>query len=202
MEVLNLSQVSHVGTFNQAHKKSYSYEGDGLSVSLHPDEWRRIARIGGETHLLTKDGAQFADFHSMDLDSLDVWGVENQLIEQATFFRITYFDDEMGSDVYTDYVDPVEAQEELDCMEDPALSVEEVKGYNPTAKMHSEMGVNTDHSEYQKHLFGLYIQQNFPELDGVWFADTLDVLAYSAPAGMIFTNKLTQWKIHKKEGSK
>ena len=44
-----LGLVTHVGTFDPADKGrgGESYEGTGLSVSVHPEDWEAIARLGG-----------------------------------------------------------------------------------------------------------------------------------------------------------
>ena len=39
--------LTHIGTLNPKDKGRLSYEGHGLSVSTCPEEWQRIARLGG-----------------------------------------------------------------------------------------------------------------------------------------------------------
>lgn len=192
---LSKKVLTHIGTLNIDDKKDQSYEGDGLSVSVNPKEWSKIAQLGGKEFILKKSNAKFAEFHSMESKQLNNWGVENNFIEPCKLFRVQYFDDELDRDVYSDYLTKEKAMEELECMgieEDDLIIVDK---YKPTQKMIDELSVSTDHMGYDRHLFGLYIQINHSDYDGVWFADKLDVYGYSAPAGMIFKDKLDNWDI-------
>ncbi len=191
-----LSLVHHTGTLNKNHKTKFSYEGDGLSVSIHPEAWVEIANLSGSDFILKKESGVFAEYYNFDRETLIQWGLQDQLIEPCTLYKIEFNDD---SDVirYTLHDDYNEALEEAGGDID---LVEEVDGHRPTEKMTSLIAVKTCHSTFEKHLFGLYVQNNHPEIDGVWFDDNLDVSALSAPCGMIFSHKLDLWSCNKLRG--
>lgn len=61
----------HVGTLRPEDKgcDGPSWEGHGLSVSVHPAAWTRIARLGGRpTWKLVNDQARFVDVHALTDD--------------------------------------------------------------------------------------------------------------------------------------
>jgi hypothetical protein len=61
-----ISRVAHIGTLDPAAKGAFSWEAHGLSVSLHPEEWEAIARLGGRPwHLLERTGGVFLDYWSL-----------------------------------------------------------------------------------------------------------------------------------------
>jgi len=42
LPIKKLNKVYHVGTMDITKKSFDSYEGSGLSISLHPEEWKKI----------------------------------------------------------------------------------------------------------------------------------------------------------------
>lgn len=69
--LISFTKLYHVGTLNPENKGSDSHEGSGLSVSVHPNEWTRIAKLGGgDLYSLSKSGNQFLDFHRMTDDEM------------------------------------------------------------------------------------------------------------------------------------
>ena len=50
----SFAKLWHVGSMNPRIKRPGSYEGAGLSVSVHPEDWQQIAEIGGDLWELTK----------------------------------------------------------------------------------------------------------------------------------------------------
>jgi hypothetical protein len=79
----SVCKVWHIGTMRVENKAGDSYEGAGISVSTHPHEWARIARIGlvplWETRnpeALFLDNAKLSDAHR---DSMREWAIEGGL---------------------------------------------------------------------------------------------------------------------------
>ena len=66
LPVKTLKGLFHVGTLD-ASKKRDGFEGAGLSVSTHPDAWKRIAKghVTGDTYSATKEGNRILDAHSL-----------------------------------------------------------------------------------------------------------------------------------------
>lgn len=58
----------HVGSLDPAKKGEMSWEGMGLSVSLHPAAWMKIGRglVQGDVWQLDKFGGAFLDIRSLD----------------------------------------------------------------------------------------------------------------------------------------
>jgi hypothetical protein len=67
------------------------------------------------------------------------------------------------------------------------------KGYKPTAKFDARIGEKVEQAFVLDFLAFAYAEDVL-HLDGVWWNDRLDVLAYSAPRGVIFNAMLPTWQ--------
>jgi hypothetical protein len=141
LNVISLSTVFHRGTLNPDDKTNFSYEGDGLSVSINPDEWDSITRLSGVEHTLCKKSGAFADAYTFDTKSLNKWGVQEKLIQACDLFRYTFYDE--NQDECT--LDLLTYEEVLLEAEDDVEGISKLKGYTPTTKMKTIMGVETNH---------------------------------------------------------
>lgn len=191
IKVLSIDTVFHRGTLNSTDKSTFSYEGDGLSVSVHPNEWGIIARLAGKDYSLFKHSGSFADNHSFDTKSLLAWGLKEGFIQPCELYKYTFYD-ENADERFMLFSTSAEAEVES---EGNIEGITTETGFKPTLKMEGMLHVKTNHSIFLDHLFGLYVQANYPEIDGVWFDDELDVCGLSAPRGMIFPSKLKEWTI-------
>lgn len=180
-----ISMVWHVGDLTKPPRlgrRKVGYEGCALSVSLDPEEWRRIARLGGKTIKLTKKGARF--FLAIPGQALTThWGEQNGFLQETTVWRV-FMDDEDGVS-WIDFIDRREAEDEA---EDVDLVQAEV-GWALGAR-----GV-----DYWRACFGRAPRSNehalavdFSSLwyaeshgyDGVWWEEEYG--EFSAPRGAIF----------------
>lgn len=176
------------------NRTSHNFEGKGLSISFHPDAWRRIARgqVSGSTYCLTRHDGKFAVMKSEDIEILKLWGLNKGLVTQENSYSYTYWDDDLDREL-VDYFDSM--NEALDSWECDESDIEKTTILKPTIKLKTALAPIKicEHDPYQ-YLFGLYIKEHHPELDGVWFDHILDVAALSAPAGLIFDDKVYLWK--------
>ncbi len=189
--------VYHVGTIDpqnitQRPKTSYSLEGSGLSVSVHPNEWRRIAKLPGDTLSLTKNDANFYTVKAKDKNKILEWCIQNDFLTPAIKFRVSRYDEELG-EAFMEFDTKEEALNEADDED----QIETVDGYifgsKGIAYWHSfcSSKISNDLAEAYAPIF--YAEaMNY---DGVWWNETLDVANYSAPRGVIFQSKLNEWKI-------
>jgi len=186
----------HVGTLNLADKSRGSHEGAGLSVSLHPDAWRVIARgrVRGDDWTLSKPDGQFLDYHELSdthLEQITHWGVANGYVEHRTLYQATWFDDELDSELMSLHLTCEEAEDECS---DPDSVQELPARLVPTAKLKTR--VNGDAPlVLVPDLLATVFAEDVLNVDGVWWEDRLDVYAYSAPRGVISATKLPSWQI-------
>lgn len=197
-------KLFHVGDMDIKDKQPGSLEGDGLSVSQHPEAWMEIARIGGPTWVLTKAGNRFLDFHRLNAKQrkeVIQWGVKNGYAEEGTVYRVHWYDEEMEEERYFEYTSREEAQSEVDA--GTGSEIEEVPG-NPigTQKLESRMKARVTNSPSLTldYLVVAYAEDVL-NLDGVWWADRLDPEHLSAPRGVIFNAMLPTWKKDKVNAS-
>lgn len=193
---LGFPHLWHVGSFKAKAKGRDSYEGSGLSVSLHPGAWRRIAKLGGKCWLLQRDGNAFLDALALseaDLAEVRAWGIANNYVFTAQLFRLDYADqDENGEDVKRWSIFHTRRRADEEAAEYDDASVTEFEGLVGMAKLHKATRSRVDPDICEDLLLTLYGDLVL-DLDGVWWAETLDPDNFSAPRGVIFPRKVPLW---------
>lgn len=191
------AEVTHIGMFDAAERNNWSLEGDGLSVSVNPDEWRSIAKLGGkpEWTITRSDGKplQFLDAHKLtkkQRNQIEDWAVESGIAENVTAYVYTYYDDEFEEEMSMTFESRKEAEDQagFDWMSEEEQSdanIEEVDVLRLTEK-YRQRGSEIDDTDL---IVSVWADQQ-TELDGVWWDDTLDPSRMSAPRGVIFTSHL------------
>jgi hypothetical protein len=186
-----LSRVTHIGSLdaNQKGIRGDSYEGSGLSFSLHPDAWEAIAKLGGQTwwesdlrdmHVL--DGHAMVHAHG---EALAQWGVEEGLVVPGTAWLVSWFDDELN-DTMSMWCNSFEQAQDEQRDEDDLI--EQRDTYLPTqalrdAMRHQQAAGVVDCSVLDD-LAAIWAQRQ--GLHGVWWKDSLAPDRLSAPRGVLF----------------
>lgn len=70
---ININEVYHVGNLDYKNHSKYSYEANGISVSIHPDKWRKVAKLKGDNFLLKKNNGIFLNSHLIDKNIIEEW---------------------------------------------------------------------------------------------------------------------------------
>jgi len=189
----------HVGSLDPKHKRRDSYEGAGLSVSIHPAEWRQIARglVAGQTWALTKAKNKFIAATRLSKTQkamIAQWAVTNGWAESSTIYRLSWFDDEMDDTMYSDFTTREEAEREAYDPED--ADIKEIPG---TLIATDALRHRTNNDAAPVTVPDLILTVYAEELgyDGVWWDDRLDVRNYSAPRGVIVPSKIKTWTVLK-----
>lgn len=185
-----LSTVYHIGELKQPSKKTFSLEGAGVSVSVDPLAWRKIAKLGNhDVWKLEKDNPKFLIWSESNNKKALKWASQNGWLIEATRYQTSYYDEEIEDDIISEYDTREEAEQESDGDE-----VKEIKSYK----------LGQEGIDYWKRTFsskpdnsiaiGLAIvwyaeAHNF---DGVWWQELYDPSRLSAPRGVVFD--LTKWK--------
>lgn len=186
------SQLFHVGALNRGLKKDHSLEGEGLSVSTCPNEWRDIARLNGDTWKINNsNNLVLLDAHSLtsdDKSEMKQWAMSQGFIQKATQYQVEWFDDEMDDDLTALYSDKGDAQEESENM---GVEYTEVETYISTDKFpDSTVSQGMGEIEIEDILVTIYANHHYPELHGVWWNDNMDPIRLSAPRGVIYNNHI------------
>lgn len=198
----------HVGTADIKNKSKNSYEGNGLSVSICPSAWCKIAKIGSsDVWALKKSNMRLLDYYSLKDDVLDKitnWGIENEYLEEVYVrYVYEYFDEELDRTVAVLCYDFKSALEETceetqyESYEDYLLNVEAehrdiypYKTYKATEKLRAKSLIDIPEGDMSKEQnFLIYIEEN-TDYDGVYWDDKFDILGLSAPRGVIFNSKI------------
>lgn len=190
----SFNELYHVGSLDVAHKRNNGFEGAGLSVSLHPEEWRRIARgmVAGDTWACTRPGNKFIDAHRITdaiREKIEQWAIERGWADRQTTFKVEYYDDELETEVYSEYHTREEAETEAESMETEVIEV-------PGSLVGTEaLRTRTRNRAEPIMVFDLVLTVLAEEegYDGVWWEDRLDVTALSAPRGVIVPSRVKDW---------
>lgn len=190
LPTVSFPELWHVGSLCPEDKKNWSLEGQGLSVSLHPDDWSCIASLSGPTWRLTKTKNTFLDYHRLTTATrkqIADWGIERGYVERKTVFSASWFDDEWDQMMSMTFLTREEA---LDQVDDEEERVEEQISLVATAGFpdHTVSAGDIDPSEILSVLWGT--EKDF---DGVWWNDAYDPSRLSAPRGVIRVDKVTDW---------
>ena len=186
--------LAHVGNLDQPREsKGISFEGAGLSVSLHPEAWTSIAKLGGyQTWVIRKSEPAFYEVPSAPSPDVLSWCREQGYIESATKFRVSWYDSEMDSEVSMELDTREEAEAEMD--DDREMEVFQGWKFGPAGMVYWKLAfgsspVRHNFAEDYASIFWAEAQG----YDGCWWEDNLDPTALSAPRGVIFQSKLDEW---------
>lgn len=195
--------VWHVGTVRREEKGWDSHDGDGLSVSLDPDAWHRIAHLSGPLYRLQKEQAAFLDaYHCLSFEphmrSVWKWALREQYVERKRVYRVDWYDVEKEEWHRCSFLSQQEAREEylslrLPMSQDARYNM--FVGYVPTEKMK----LRTHHQALplafvRDFALSFYVEDHLPGIDGLWWEEENNPIALSAPRGVIFTYQLSTWK--------
>lgn len=195
--VINFNKLYHVGTMEKKQKRKGGYEGSGLSVSLHPNEWQRIAKgyIVGNIFELKKENNQLLNVHGLSevqKNEIYEWGVKKEYIERAILYRVEYFDDEWDCNLRSDFENEESAEIEAEGRD---IEVQEIKSFVSTEVMKEK--TNNDANTMIFDLLVTLFAEEELKIDGAWWNDKLDVLRLSAPRGVISSSMLDSWEVSK-----
>lgn len=194
-----ISKLWHVGSLNAADKGNDSQEGNGLSVSLHPEDWARIAKLGDQFFTMTRKGGTFLDAYAMNQStrqSLETWGISQRYLHEAALYELTYVDDD--EDVrFTLYTDEAKAQAEADFLREEGekdVKVEPTVRLVLTDSAVQRVGFKQSIDSGMEMIAAFWVEDCTP-LDGVWWNDRYAPNSLSAPRGVINLKQLPQWKV-------
>ncbi len=198
--------VFHVGNLDRdRNPPSYSFEGDGLSVSRCPNDWASIARLGRHAYGLANPDSLFYDA-SLDgpREHVHNWCCANDFVREVDGYRVYYEDRERGEDErYMEFYDRDEAETHHASNEYP----------NSRLELVTSLTLETRGRDYWRDAFTSDPEDASPvqirgllpvwyaeytddhDYDGVWWHEWHDPRNYSAPRGVIFQSKLDEWDI-------
>lgn len=207
--ILRLPTVFHVGTMiHPPPGPRNSYEGNALSVSLCPEAWTSIARLGGRPiRQLVKPGGSFVHARALSRkakNQIRTWARETGILGKATIWRLPMFDEEGESDGYMEFLDESEAQAEFNSYYGDSEEFEEQSEAPRLTKKPDDVAtqklldiVNVDGPVLGRSAFDFALMAWVynTDLDGVWWSENYDPISLSAPRGAISPGKIKQWAV-------
>lgn len=203
-------RVCHIGTWPDAPDPgrrpghTTSWEGIGLSVSVHPDAWRAIVKLGGYPYrwLERIDGrpGRFVDAHAAR-EPAHVWARKRGWLVGHPGWAVSWEDDEIEDTLTIELLDQAEAEEEAgDHAELRAITVWTAAG-ELLRRLDAYYGrqTNDQHGALDGELLNRWVVVHQSDLDGIWWDNRLDEAALSAPGGLIVPERLGDWRLVRTE---
>lgn len=190
--------VYHVGQLNGKREKPYfSYEGDGLCVSHHPEDWRNIAEnVSGTVHELHNPNGVFFDVDPGELPRPEhrQWCLDNGYIREVPGYKVI-----RGDGSYSLFTDEEKAETEAwepgNKLEEMTTVALDTKGREYWTSAFTSNPDNADPLGVRGLLPVWYAQNALPvDVDGVWWQYDYSPASYSCPCGVIFQEKLAKWQ--------
>lgn len=184
--------LTHVGTLNPDDKQSWSLEGQGLSVSQHPEDWADIARLGGPTWRIGGPEPRFLDAHRLDEEqrsAITDWAVNAGYVEVKPAWKVTSYDDEWEQERFGIFLDPLEAADEA---EENEGDVTETTSVVATATF-PDLTVKPGTADVDDILATVWVNEVATDFDGVWWEDDYAPELLSAPRGVIVPRAVEAW---------
>lgn len=214
-------EVFHVGTLDPAKKGTThnrcSHEGNGLSVSLEPQAWTHIAKLGGyptwALHCQDDDASGrglglFLNAYGITPKQhalIAQWAQAQDLIKQTSIAVVSWYDSEEDTRRNFQYdtsipEEKASAQSEYESLRedgDESAALDFKLSWVAQPKLNQRIGFRVPHNNVQNMLLTLYVQDVlFPQqgLHGVWWEDDLDIHAGLAPCGVIHADAMALWQ--------
>lgn len=206
LPLVSLSKLWHVGTLNTSDKGVHgpSNEGAGLSISQHPDYWIRIAKLGGQPvwSMTRKDGApgRFISWLSLSQDARDAVASEalsRGLLATAVRYEVCWFDTDDCEHRFVTFTSSDEAalerEELIECESNEVDPVKVVQTYIATPLLEKLAGQQVADVMAVELALTVMLEDE-PSIDGLWWEAKVDVLALSAPRGVITKAAVCRWQ--------
>jgi len=182
------TELFHVGTMHAPKNRRTSLEGHFLSVSRCPQAWSRIARLGdGPLWKLTKTDARLLDVLETPKASRKTivqWGLDSALLTPISGWRTPYFDENGESQGFFFHDTLQKAQEEV--VDGDGVRIRKVHTHRVTEALVALTGAPPDAIASLAEDFVFMAWAQADGLDGLYWRETYDPDALSAPRGCLF----------------
>lgn len=201
-------EVTHIGFLENPSQINGDLEGPLLSVSVHPEDWEAIARLGGCPwwEITSPNGILFLDMVQKcpGWEKLENWGTKTGIVLQETWWQVPTpvgEDDEVGYFLFKEKTEAKE-NEEPECGK---ISPKKVLVGTPglvafwqqrRIKPIKEASPWQTRDMLACYLLESAIHNRIDETpDGLWWNETHDPGALSSPRGGICPNRLVNQQI-------
>ena len=204
-QTVSLSPVWHVGDLSGDRDRPYiSYEGRGVSVSLHPQAWENIMRRDGSatgeqlsTYRLEKPNAEFYFVDpSADLSCERKWCLDHHFVTERPGYHVSYIN-HLGETAYFCMADEERARAEAEArdgkVEPSSILRLDTRGVTYWEEAFNQPPLEAD-PVLIEGLLPVWIARE-QDYDGVWWDERLDPANFSAPRGTIFQAGLESFEI-------
>lgn len=195
--------VYHVGDLDgERPSRSFSNEGGELSVSEHPDVWRRISHAHGTTYELTRPDAEFYEADPTGpRDVVREWCRANGYVHETRAWKGVWYDPEIDDNTYIIKFSRETARREaqVDVREDAHVESTTALTLAERGRAYWSAAFNSEPQAADPvqvaALAPIWYAHDALDVEGVWWPERLSPENYSAPRGAIFQDRLDGWEI-------
>lgn len=204
--VVAFDHLFHVGCMDpelkgKSHNR-YSLEGDGLSVSVHPVSWRKIARLGdASTWRLSSENDKITLLDVLALsdehwEEIIQWSVENGWITRTTGFKVSWETDELDEEGpgshFMLFSDEASANDEAEVRD---TQPESVMCNSPSEALIRRLQFKPDIALCTDMAMTVFVEEVLWRTEGIhgaWWQEVHDVHLLSAPRGVLHRAGLSE----------
>lgn len=190
--LVRAEKLWHLGSIDVANAAMDSQEGNLLSVSACPEAWSSICRLGGRDVHETTKALLLVDLLALLFDekwasnrrAIESYGLSKGLLERTSGYEVTWFDDEMESNMRMLFSDLESAEEEAEDWKNIA-QVDLLVATPYLLELHRQRprelseGIEFAAIEWVREVAGRSVA-------GVYWDERHDPLIYSSPRGGLF----------------
>jgi hypothetical protein len=199
-------RVFHIGNLSGDRERPHlSYEGNGVSVSHHPEVWRDLLRKSGDGTLaetatmyeLINPSATFYDAVPGGPPRTPVieWALANDFVQRISGFEVRW--QQNGNQHTMQFPDRNRAEREA-AVEGRELHETTLLVLDQRGERYWERAFRQPPHEAEPLVIRSLTPVWYAEargFDGVWWNEELAPADYSAPRGVIFQSRLGEWAI-------
>lgn len=214
LPIRTFQELYHFGTMNIKDRKDSSYEGNTLSVSLHPTSWMQI--MDESNFVFKMDGkirlVDIYEFLLLYQNDIITWALTNNVIQPKDIYKVYYYDSETDEINYMSFNDKSDALKEVELEDYLETSNENdmkqiLNEYSYALLTYSgyiftEQGMknirqkeNIVEMDTLALLFLESIKKDY-DIDGCWWNNNLNPDLLTAPSGGLFLDNIhyEKWK--------
>lgn len=208
----NSEKLYHLGTLDISNKSINSKNGNGLSITLIPTQWKSILKNNSENKIwsLHKENIKLIDYNSLTNEDYDIsikWALDHKYIEKYITFKINIFDKTLGfnkkitfnsfDEIYESgyLVEKYENYDEYEFFKEyEKVNIERDEKYIPTNKMKSLSMINLTNQNIREVIMFLFLELN-SDVDGLYWNEITKISNESHSNGILFNSKVNTFSI-------
>ena len=213
-KIFNLKKYQklyHIGTLDISNKDINSTNGNGLSITINPNEWKELLHTNSnKLWSLYKDNINLIDYDSLTTEDFEIskrWALNHKYIKEDVKFEINIFNKKLGfnekvkfNSLYEIHKEgylneEYENYEEYEFFKEyEDIDVKKIVKYIPTSKMTNLSMTILNEDNLDSIIMLLFLELN-SDIDGVYWTEPLKIFNKFNSNGILFNSRVNSFKI-------